>query len=163
MGHQGFAEQGKNALQILRYYYGDDLELVRTDNIAAIPSSYPGTPLKKGDSGESVRIIQRQLNRIAPDYPFFGRTNTDGIFGQDTEDVVKKFQKQFNLTADGIVGRSTWYKISYIYVSVKDLAELTSEGEKPDGNLVAGVYPGTALRLGTGATRWSRYSSGCPK
>lgn len=147
-GTKDLAEQGKNALQILRYYYGDDLELVRTDNIAAIPSSYPGTPLKKGDSGESVRIIQRQLNRIAQDYPFFGRTNTDGIFGQDTEDVVKKFQKQFNLTADGIVGRSTWYKISYIYVSVKDLAELTSEGEKPDGNLVAGVYPGTALRLG---------------
>ena len=43
--------------------------------------------------------------------------------------TVRAFQKQFNLTADGVVGRQTWYKISYIYVSVKDLAELTSEGE----------------------------------
>ena len=63
--------------------------------------------------------------------------------------MVKKFQKQFNLTADGVVGRATWYKISYIYVSVKDLAELTSEGEKPTGNPVEGTYPGTALRRGS--------------
>ena len=50
-------------------------------------------------------------------------------------ETVKMFQKQFNLTADGVVGRSTWYKISYIYVSVKDLAELTSEGETFSGTL----------------------------
>ena len=49
--------------------------------------------------------------------------------------MMASFQKQFNLTADGVVGRSTWYKISYIYVSVKDLAELTSEGETFSGTL----------------------------
>lgn len=108
------AEQGRNALSILRYYYGNDIEIVRTQNIQSIRDSYPGTPLRVGSSGKYVRIIQRQLNRIAQDYPFFGTLNVDGNFGTSTEAVVKKFQKQFNLTQDGVVGRSTWYKISYV-------------------------------------------------
>ncbi len=146
------AEAGKNALQILKYYYGNDIEIVRTSNIGSVPSSYPGTPLRVGSTGSNVSILQRQLNRIAKDYPSFGTLAVDGVFGTAMETTVKKFQKQFSLTQDGIVGRATWYKISYIYVSVKDLAELTSEGEEDDGSLVSGVYPGAALKRGdTGA------------
>lgn len=148
------ANEGKNALQILKYYYGNDIEIVRTNNLQDIPESYPGTPLRKGDSGTNVRIIQRQLTRIAKDYPFFGNPGTDGVFGAATESTVKAFQKQFSLTVDGVVGRATWYKISYIYVSVKDLAELTSEGEKPSGesNVNGSAYPGTALQVGSTGT-----------
>ena len=109
------AKEGKNALQILRYYYGSRVELVTTNNIASIPSSYPGSPLRRGSTGTNVRIIQRQLSRIAKDYPFFGKPTVNGIFDETTENVVKKFQKQFSLTADGVVGKSTWFKISYIY------------------------------------------------
>ena len=150
------ANEGMNALQILRYYYGSDIEIVRTNNIQGIPQSYPGSPLRRGDTGEVVRIIQRQLTRIAKNYPAFGSPGTDGVFGAATEASVKAFQKHFNLTADGVVGRSTWYKISYIYVSVKKLAELTSEGEKPTGSqdtITGSGYPGTPLRRGdTGAS-----------
>lgn len=145
------ANEGKNALQILRYYYGNDIEIVRTNNIQGIPQSYPGTALRRGDTGEAVRIIQRQLTRIAKNYPAFGNPGTDGVFGAATEASVKAFQKHFNLTADGVVGRSTWYKISYIYVSVKKLAELTSEGEKPTGSqdtITGSGYPGAPLRRG---------------
>ena len=143
------AKEGNNALQILRYYYGSRVELVTTNNIAAIPSSYPGSPLRRGSTGTNVRIIQRQLSRIAKDYPFFGKPTVNGVFDEMTENVVKKFQKQFGLTADGVVGKSTWFKISYIYVSVKDLAELTSEGETADGTQSAGSWPGTTLRRGS--------------
>ena len=148
------AKEGKNALQILKYYYGNDIEIVRTNNLQSIPESYPGTPLRRGDSGQNVRIIQRQLTRIAKDYPFFGKPGTDGVFGAATESTVKAFQKQFSLTADGVVGRATWYKISYIYVSVKDLAELTSEGEKPSGesNVNGSTYPGSPLQVGSRGT-----------
>ena len=62
---------------------------------------------------------------------------------------MKKFQKQFSLTADGVVGRPTWNKVSFIYVSVKDLAELTSEGETAEGTQSAGSWPGTVLRRGS--------------
>ena len=109
------AKEGKNALQILRYYYGSRVELVTTKNIAAIPSSYPGSPLRRGSTGTNVRIIQRQLSRIAKDYTFFGKPTVNGVFDETTESVVKKFQKQFGLTADGVVGKSSWFKISYIY------------------------------------------------
>ena len=143
------AREGLNALQILRYYYGNRVQLVTTNNIAAIPSSYPGSPLRRGSTGTNVRILQKQLSRIAKDYPSFGKPAVTGTFDEATENSVKKFQKQFSLTADGIVGKATWYKISYVYVSVKDLAELTSEGETAEGIQSAGDWPGTVLRRGS--------------
>ena len=132
------ANQGRNALQILKYYYGNDIEIIRTSNIQSIPQSYPGSPIRQGDSGTAVFTLQRQLNRITKDYP-----------GAKMAATVRAFQRQFNLTADGVVGRQTWYKISYIYVSVKDLAELTSEGEVSSGTLSDGTWGGTVLRTGS--------------
>ena len=143
------AREGMNALQILRYYYGNRVQLVTTDNIAAIPSSYPGSPLRRGSTGTNVRILQKQLSRIAKDYPSFGKPAVTGTFDEATENSVKKFQKQFSLTADGVVGRATWNKVSFIYVSVKDLAELTSEGETAEGTQSTGGWPGTVLRRGS--------------
>ena len=143
------ANQGRSALSILKYYYGQNIEIVRTNNIQSIPQSYPGSPLQQGDRGSAVFTLQRQLNRIAKDYPFLGKLTVDGIFGARMADTVKRFQKQFSLTADGVVGRQTWYKISYIYVSVKDLAELTSEGETSSGTLSDGSWSGSTLRQGS--------------
>ena len=143
------ANNGRSALQILRYYYGSDIEIVRTNNIQSIPQSYPGSPLRQGDSGTAVFTLQRQLNRITKDYPFLGKLTVDGVFGSRMAATVRAFQKQFNLTSDGVVGRQTWYKISYIYVSVKDLAELTSEGEVSSGTLSDGTWGGTVLRTGS--------------
>ena len=143
------ANQGRNALQILKYYYGNDIEIVRTSNIQSILESYPGSPIRQGDSGTAVFTLQRQLNRITKDYPFLGLLTVDGVFGSSMAATVRAFQKQFNLTADGVVGRQTWYKISYIYVSVKDLAELTSEGETSSGTLSDGTWGGTTLRSGS--------------
>ncbi|WP_346668349.1 peptidoglycan-binding protein [uncultured Subdoligranulum sp.] len=146
------ANEGKSALEILRYYYGSRVQLVTSNNIAAIPSSWPGVTLKRGSTGTSVRILQRQLSRIAKDYPSFGKPEVTGTFDAATEQCVKNFQKQFSLTADGLVGKATWYKISYIYVSVKDLAELTSEGETATGTESSGSWPGVVLRRGSGGS-----------
>ena len=146
------ANQGRNALSILKYYYGNNIEIVRTNNIQSIPRSYPGSPLRQGSTGSAVFTLQRQLNRITKDYPFLGLLTVDGIFGSRMTATVKKFQKQFGLTADGVVGRSTWYKISYIYVSVKDLAELTSEGETSNGTLSNGTWDPSSAPLKVGST-----------
>ena len=143
-GTVDLANQGKNALEIIRYYYGNDIQINETDYIANVSTSYPGTALRRGSTGENVRIIQAQLNRISDNYPAIPKQTVDGVFGATTENAVKTFQKIFNLSQDGVVGKSTWYKISYIYVAVKKLAELTSEGEA----IQDGAYPGFPVRLG---------------
>ena len=143
------ANEGLSALQILRYYYGNRVQLATTSNLADIPESYPGSPLRPGSSGTAVSILQKQLSRIAKDYPAFGKPALTGTFDAATESSVRVFQKYFSLTVDGIVGRATWYKISYIYVSVKKLAQLTSEGEDFDAVVSAGAWPGVVLRQGS--------------
>ena len=49
-------------------------------------------------------------------------------FDRNTEDAVREFQRVFNLDADGIVGKATWYKIKEVWTGVKQLSELASEG-----------------------------------
>lgn len=128
-GSEELAQQGYDSLQILRRYYGDDIEIVTDAPVRDIPESFPGT-LRKGDVGEAVVVVQIMLNRIAQNYPAIPRIQpVDGIFGDRTESSVKKFQEIFNLTADGIVGRATWYKMVLLYVGVTDLSELLSEGQ----------------------------------
>jgi len=76
-----------------------------------------------------VREIQIKLNRISKDYPLIPKIDEpNGVFGVYTEEAVRQFQKTFNLTQDGVVGKATWYKIQYIFAAVKRLAELNSEG-----------------------------------
>lgn len=148
-GTVSLANQGLSAFQILQRYYGSNLELVTNTPVRDITQSYPGTPLRLGSSGAAVRTIQRQLTRIRQNYPGIPALSVDGVFGAGTEAAVRKFQSVFNLTADGVVGKATWYKISYIYVAVKKLAELGSEGVTDEGLAPDGEYPGVTLRLGS--------------
>lgn len=123
------ANQGLSALDILKYYYGDDIELVTDAPVRVNSPSYPGLPLRLGDAGRSVQQLQLRLNRIARNYPAIPTISpVYGIFDSATEDAVRKFQEVFGLTPDGIVGNGTWYRVAYIYSSIKRLAELNSEG-----------------------------------
>ena len=116
----------------MQRYYGDDINIVFDAPVAGIERSYPGVPLRLGSAGEDVRILQRQLNRIADNYPAIPRLSAiDGYFGVETEEAVRAFQRIFNLTVDGIVGKATWYKVKSIYNGIKSLNELYSEGLTP--------------------------------
>jgi len=125
------ANQGKNPLQILRYYYPDDLILVGTDNIKGIQEIYPGTPFRLGHSGPLVHKMQVYLNRIRVNYPLIPAIPLPyGVFNTATDAAVRTFQRTFNLTADGIIGRATWNKISFVYFGIIKVAELNGEGER---------------------------------
>ena len=141
------ANQGLTPIQILRSYYPKDVEIADTDIVTGILSSYPGTPLRVGSSGLDVQTIQAYLNRIRRNYPAIPAiTDETGVFQDTTKAAVTKFQSIFNLTPDGIVGKSTWYKISSLYTAVTRLAELDSEG----GSLGIGtVPPSSILRQGS--------------
>ncbi|HAG57248.1 MAG TPA: spore cortex-lytic protein [Ruminococcaceae bacterium] len=146
-GTVDLANQGYSPLEILKYYYGNNIELLETNNIQDIPQSYPGTPLQRGSRGTYVQILQAKLNRIRRNYPLIGAVVEDGVFGPATESAVKTFQSIFNLAQDGVVGKATWYKISYIYVAVTKLAELGAENENLPSD--ASSYPGNVLREGS--------------
>lgn len=122
-GSKSLADDGLTAIQILRYYYGDNLYINTSETISGIPSSYPGYDLTIGSSGDKVFQLQRQLARIALNYPAIGSIAVDGVYGQHTADAVKNFQQIFNLPATGVTDYKTWYKISQIYVGVTKIAE----------------------------------------
>ena len=128
-GTVDLANQGMNSIEILQYYYGDDIELVTNVPVTGFAESYPGFVLQRGDFNPQVTLIQTRLNRIAGNYPTIPKIYpVNGEFGAITESAVKRFQEIFNLPVDGIVGKATWYRISYIYAVVRKLAEVESEG-----------------------------------
>ncbi len=123
------ANQGYTPYRILQYYYGNDIDIVRNAPIKTNTPTYPGTPLRLGSGGEDVVEIQRELNRIAANYPSIPKiSGSRGYFEKTTQNAVKQFQRIFNLDSDGIVGKDTWYKIKQIYNGIKGLSELYSEG-----------------------------------
>ena len=123
-GSKSLGDQGYSAIEILRYYYGDDMYINTAQEISGIPSSWPGYTLEIGSSGQKVRQMQEQLNVIAGAYPAIPRVTVDGIYGPATEASVRKFQQVFHLPVTGSVDYRTWYKISEIYVGVSSIAEL---------------------------------------
>lgn len=132
-GTVNLANQGKSPLDILKYYYGSDISIKYDAPVGDNTQGYPGYPVGLGNAGNPVLAIQRDLRRISKNYPAIPYiTNTLGIYDEETVSAVKKFQEIFNLPITGIVDKGTWYKIKYVYTSVKKLADLYSEGLTQD-------------------------------
>ena len=128
-GTVDLANAGLTPYQILQNYYGQDISIVENAPVADIVESYPDVPLRIGDSGNNVKIIQTELNRISKNYPAIPQISLEnGIFGIETQRAVSKFQEVFGLATTGEVDKATWYKIKQYYVGVKGLSELVSEG-----------------------------------
>ena len=98
---------------------------------------YPGIALRSGSSGGTVRLVQQKLNSLGE------RLTADGRFGAATAAAVQRFQRYFGLTADGVVGRTTWQKLYEVYNDIAN--RLLSPSLRP------GEYPGV-LRTGSSGT-----------
>ncbi len=127
-GSQNLAAQGWGWLEILKNYYGRNIEIVADAPKADYRESYPGTALRQGSRGRSVALIQTALNRISQSFPAIPKLAVDGIYGSVTEAAVRVFQRVFGLAEDGIVGRQTWYAVERVYAGVLKLSELRSQG-----------------------------------
>ena len=123
-GSKSLGDQGYEAMEIIRYYYGDTMYRNTAEEISGIPASWPGYSLDIGASGLKVRQIQEQINTIAGSYPLIPKVTSDGIYGERTQNAVKVFQSVFGLPQTGIVDYRTWYKIQEIFVGVSRIAEL---------------------------------------
>lgn len=128
-GSVDLAKQGMVPFDILTYYYGNDINLVNNAPVRPNIPSFPGESLKIGSGGTDVNRIELQLNRIAANYPAIPKIYpVDVTYDIKTADAVREFQRIFNLPQTGIVDKATWYRINYIYTSVKKLSQLNSEG-----------------------------------
>ncbi len=128
-GTVALAEQGYTPYRILQNYYGDNIDIVRGAPVGGNTVTAPTEPLRLDSANGDVRLLQIRLNRISDNYPSIPKIPyPNGIFGFETEEAVKAFQRIFNLTPDGVVGNATWYAVQRIYAAVKRLNSLNSEG-----------------------------------
>ncbi|OKH13380.1 peptidoglycan-binding protein [Fischerella major NIES-592] len=90
------------------------LQVIRT-NLASRPNNhsvgggtdkYPNA-LNEGDAGPQVLQLQRNLAQLG-----YFQANPTGNFGSVTKDAVVRFQRDYGLTANGIVDGQTWTAIS---------------------------------------------------
>lgn len=121
-GSQALGEQGMDAVSILKSYYGSDIYLTSAKKVEGVPSSYGGIVLQMGSTGDDVRTIQTQINKISEHYPAIKKVSVDGNYGEATQGSVKMFQQVFHLPQTGSVDFGTWYEISDIYVGVTKLS-----------------------------------------
>lgn len=122
-GSKSLGDAGYSAIDIIHYYYGDDMFINTADAISGVPSSWPGENLTIGSQGLKVRQLQEELNRIARNYPLIPTVTADGVYGPATAESVRVFQQVFDLPQTGVTDFATWYRISDIYVGVSRIAE----------------------------------------
>ncbi|KHD35227.1 spore cortex-lytic protein [Clostridium acetobutylicum] len=132
-GSKYLGDQGKTAPQIIRSFYGSEVQFATAQKVQGIPMSYPGYALRVGSTGIPVRTIQTYLNRISNDYTAIPKVAVTGTFGTETRNSVQAFQKIFNIPVTGVVDYGTWYRISDIYVAVTKIAELRGEDFEDEG------------------------------
>lgn len=170
-GTVDLANAGYSPLDILKYYYGDDIQIVTNAPITRVENTYPGEPMRLGDSSLGILRMQYDLDRISRNYPGIPRVaRLDGYFGEDTRAAVMKFQEVFNLPVTGVIDEGTWYKIRRIYTAVTKLSELTGEGQLlseiisiSEDELLRGDVRPTVSNLQFFLNILSAYSSGIPE
>lgn len=128
-GTVDLANQGYTSIEILRYYYGDNIRVVKAP-VGEVDIFYPGEPLQLGDSSIDVLRMQLNLDRIRLNYPAIPVIQPlTGYFNESTEAAVRAFQEIFNLPVTGVIDQGTWYSLRYIYAAVTKLAELSAQGD----------------------------------
>ncbi len=93
-----------------------------TDSLSITASAAISTSsnLKNGSRGTQVKYLQMNLNVLN-----YNAGSADGIFGNGTKNAVKRFQKAYGLSADGIAGKNTINKINSVATQLqKDLKSL---------------------------------------
>ena len=128
-GSVELANAGFTAEEILRYYYGENIEIVRDVPVEGVGESYPGRILRAEMFGDDVYLTQIRLNRISKNFPGIPKiSDVNGFYSAETADAVAEFQRQFGLEVTGEVDRGTWYSIARVYAAVKSLSDVNSEG-----------------------------------
>ena len=110
--------------------------------LSEVTKQYQGVS-KLGDSGVEIRNIQYFLNYLAEFYSEIPQVDIDGVFGIQTENAVKAFQRLFELPINGSVDLVTYDTLYRTYLGFIN----TLPFKYFDGQIYP--YPGIPLRLGS--------------
>ncbi len=137
---------GKDTWYKLVYAYVGNLRLNELNSegqrLFGAELSYPDA-ISLGDRGEKVSDLQFFLAVISSVDGRIPPVVIDGIFGDDTENAVRAFQREYGLVENGVVDGQTWDEI---YDEFKGVADRVYGEEGFDVN--GYPYPGYAIREG---------------
>lgn len=145
--------------QLVRLYVAvtDLAELVsQGQNYYSVRFNYSG-PLREGDQGGAVRVLQYMLAILAEFDNSLTPVQIDGDFGPTTAQAVRQFQANNGLTVDGVVGEVTWEAIYRAFAAAdrdlrRDDVRFGNETAEASGAYKQpvrfGQYPGYELELG---------------
>lgn len=122
-GSKELGDKGYNSIEILKYYYGDNINIYNAELAKTYPYSFTST-LKENDCNNDVYTLQNVLNYIRGSFPGIPTIeNPTGLYNKSTTNAVKSFQKVFELPQTGNVDYQTWYRISYIFIAVSNMTK----------------------------------------
>jgi peptidoglycan hydrolase-like protein with peptidoglycan-binding domain len=113
-GSKFLGDQSYKAIDILRYYYGEQIYINSTDNIEGI-LPWPSEEFAQGNTSETIKQLQEKLQILSRAYNEIPFVTAEGVFGDDTQNAVMAFQRIFDLPVTGNVDAPTWYKIFQMY------------------------------------------------
>lgn len=138
--------QVEGSKQLTAHTYGFHGEPLPNNEVQA--SSTHDT-VQFGSTGSEVRTLQQYLNKL--NYTL----SVDGIFGQDTDRVVKAYQTNKGMTADGVVDSNVWDALE---ADVSGASHYTvSEAEFPNGtyeNTLDYIQTNLLQNIEIGGTIW---------
>lgn len=113
--------------------------LIGTTTIVGSQSVRPAyaLTLKQGSTGSTVKKMQQKLKNWG-----YYKGSVDGIFGKQTKEAVKYFQRKNGLTVDGIAGKKTLAALGMS--STSSSSGVTSNYSDADINLLARLIYGEA-------------------
>jgi peptidoglycan hydrolase-like protein with peptidoglycan-binding domain len=99
--------------------------------------------LSEGDVGVEVNNVQYLIAYLSQFYDTVPSVAIDGIYGSDTANAVRSFQRTFGLPITGTVDLATWDIMYRTYLGFLE----TIPFKYIEGNVLP--YPGIPLRLGS--------------
>jgi hypothetical protein len=97
-----------------------------SSHTVTISLKYPGHEIRVGSRGTYVKDAQEQLNKLG-----YSCGTADGVFGAQTLQAVKSFQRAHGLTVDGVIGLQTW---NTLFTSSNTLSSKGSPSGSGTGN-----------------------------
>ncbi|RBW69619.1 peptidoglycan-binding protein [Bacillus taeanensis] len=123
---RAMANRGKTHTEIIKHYYGRNFDITSAAQIVINNEIYSFiSPMKLGDSGETVPIIQHYLDVIGKKYDkeiLSAAIEENGQFGEKTDKAVRLFQEHFMRLSpekvNGVIDQKTWYVILTRYLTI---------------------------------------------